>query len=170
MGELAVTPRSTKEIQMLANKMRDLVGCKTVSFPIVHLIEVLAVPNEDGTLDLNYEVLADDKMPGEYATYSPVENCIRIRESVYEGALKDNGRDRFTLAHEVGHFTLHRNQDYRFARVETYVPAYRNAEWQANTFASQLLMPRNLIRGMDVEEVAQRCATSWQAAEIALKK
>ena len=38
MGELAVTPRSTKEIQMLANKMRDLVGCKNVYFPIVHLI------------------------------------------------------------------------------------------------------------------------------------
>ena len=42
------------------------------------------------------------------------ENCIKIREDVYERAIKGYGRDRFTLAHELGHFLMHqpRYQEY----------------------------------------------------------
>lgn len=170
MGNLAVAPRSRKEIERIANNLRSLLDCTSLYFPILHLIELLSVPDEDGNVELNCEIVPDIEMPGEYATYSPVQNTIRIRESVYLGASRNNGRDRFTLAHELGHFILHRSQEYKFARVDHHVPTYQDPEWQANTFASMLLMPRHLIRGMDLTEVAEKCATSRQAAEIALTK
>jgi hypothetical protein len=67
------------------------------------------------------------------------------------------GRYRFTLAHEVGHWTLHRL--YYLARAKQ--PALFGAddepsiicragdtepiEWQANTFAAHVLMPKEMI-------------------------
>lgn len=41
----------------------------------------------------------------------PSENRIRIREDVYERACNGYGRDRLTMAHELGHLLLHRD-DY----------------------------------------------------------
>ena len=170
MGKVAVSPRSRKEIEKIANRVRKLLDYDDLRFPIVTLIEILGEPSEDGDVILNYEIVENSEMPDEYATYSPKNNTIRIRESVYDGACKGNGRDRFTLAHEFGHFMLHSSQDYQFARTGESVPAYKDPEWQANTFASMLLMPRDKIHGMSVEEVASACGTSMQAAAIALKK
>lgn len=170
MGSVAVSGRSRKDIERIANRVRKLLDIDDLRFPIVTLIEILGEPSEDGDVILNHEIVEDWEMPNEYATYSPKNNTIRIRESVYDGACEGNGRDRFTLAHEFGHFMLHGSQDYQFARTGESLPAYRDPEWQANTFASMLLMPRDKIRGMTVDEVAEKCGTSRQAAAIALKK
>lgn len=57
-------------------------------------------------------------------------------------------RQRFTAAHEVGHFVLHRSQigdglqDNYLLRAEG-MSNFQEA--QANRFAADLLMPRNLI-------------------------
>ena len=56
-------------------------------------------------------------------------------------------RQRFTLAHELGHYILHkeRNSDFKdtiFFRNEIL----DSMEYSANEFASQLLMPENNIR------------------------
>lgn len=170
MGNLAVSPKSKKDIEKIAKKIRALFNWNDLYFPIVQLLEILGAPDENGDVLLNPEIVPDEEMPNEYATYSPLQKTIRIRESVYEGAVQNNGRDRFTLAHELGHFVLHGSEEYRYARSGTEIPAYQDPEWQANTFASMLLMPRNMIKDMGVDEVAQRCATSHQAAAIALKK
>lgn len=59
-------------------------------------------------------------------------------------------RRRFTLAHEIGHFCLHLDENKNefiddrktMSRSASYWDTY---EAQANTFAAQLLMPKNLI-------------------------
>jgi Zn-dependent peptidase ImmA (M78 family) len=67
------------------------------------------------------------------------------------------GRYRFTLAHEVGHWALHRS--YFFARAQQAglfgdpeEPSIvcrdgdsQPIEWQANAFAAHLLMPRQMV-------------------------
>jgi Zn-dependent peptidase ImmA (M78 family) len=71
------------------------------------------------------------------------------------------GRYHFTLAHEIGHWQLHRRRRLRkpdpllpFAPGELAAPTYvcrsktrSRAELQANYFASSLLMPEAMIRG-----------------------
>ena len=68
------------------------------------------------------------------------------------------GRYRFTLAHEVGHWRLHRTH---FVQVAAQLSLFHNssppsvvcrssqakefAEWQANVYAACLLMPETLI-------------------------
>jgi Zn-dependent peptidase ImmA (M78 family) len=82
-------------------------------------------------------------------------------ETVYVDMPKNpvTGRYRFTLAHEVGHFELHRNflkhdatqcelfstgkaRSSIVCRAEDRI---KPIEWQANKFAAALLMPRRMI-------------------------
>src|SRR5690606_28627587 len=68
------------------------------------------------------------------------------------------GRFRFTLAHEAGHWRLHRSLFQRHANQPELLPdrddrpeyVCRSSdnsplEWQANFFAAALLMPREIL-------------------------
>jgi Zn-dependent peptidase ImmA (M78 family) len=81
-------------------------------------------------------------------------------------------RDRFTLAHELGHYFLHSNQG------ETQIIATRlgstRIEWEANWFAAQLLMPREPFikrfkKTTDLAAIASIFKVSVDAAEVRRK-
>ncbi|MDR2873048.1 MAG: ImmA/IrrE family metallo-endopeptidase [Xanthomonadaceae bacterium] len=59
-------------------------------------------------------------------------------------------RQRFTIAHELGHFILHRSQQQKFncdkQSVHTGIETLRDIEREADDFASNLLMPGDLLR------------------------
>lgn len=59
-------------------------------------------------------------------------------------------RQRFTIAHELGHFILHRNRQPNFncdkQSVHTGIDTLRSIEREADDFASNLLMPGDLLR------------------------
>jgi Zn-dependent peptidase ImmA (M78 family) len=62
-------------------------------------------------------------------------------------------RQRFTLAHELGHFLLHHSASSVFIdaspvffRDETSSDGSKLQEIEANTFAAELLMPEELLR------------------------
>lgn len=59
-------------------------------------------------------------------------------------------RQRFTIAHELGHFILHRNRQPSFncdkQSVHTGIDTLRSIEREADDFASNLLMPGDLLR------------------------
>lgn len=66
----------------------------------------------------------------------------------YDETVTVPGRINFTIAHELGHYLLHRQQRDSFEcgslqMLEYDSPESRRIEAQANTFASYLLMPRN---------------------------
>ena len=77
-------------------------------------------------------------------------------QSRYENRL------RFSFAHEIGHFVLHKYiyEEFRIDTPEEYSDfvmnfpeaEYRSFEWQANEFAGSLLVPRNRL----LEEI-ERC-------------
>lgn len=67
-----------------------------------------------------------------------------------------NARQRFTIAHEIGHYVLHRNASELFIDTK-YSAVFRDSksssgedrmEIQANMFAAALLMPRTLLEEM----------------------
>lgn len=62
-------------------------------------------------------------------------------------------RQRFTLAHELGHFILHKNKaqevfvdnvTYMFRKANTRTKDYK-IEMEANQFAAAILMPKQLL-------------------------
>lgn len=81
---------------------------------------------------------------------------------------KDNYlRQRFTMAHELGHFVMHKenaanelfvDKDFlfkKFRNANTYTPLEKRQEQEANAFAAALLMPKSFIDfEMDKEELS----------------
>lgn len=69
---------------------------------------------------------------------------------LYNNAGSSEGRKRFTIAHEFGHYLLHRHQQDRFEcgddDIETGDGNERDIETEADLFASTLLMPLDDFR------------------------
>ena len=97
-------------------------------------------------------------------------NEMKIRRDVYEGAIIGDGRSRFTLCHELFHYLFHTSENISFARSDEKLPSYLDPEWQANTFAAELMIPIDLVKGMTVSEVVDKCKVSRQCAQIQMKK
>ncbi|RNB90144.1 ImmA/IrrE family metallo-endopeptidase [Brevibacillus nitrificans] len=166
-GVYAATPYSRHKIRELTSIIRAAFGLTDVKhFPIVHLLEIgLPQVFEEFTL----EIVDNRELPNQYAVAYPAKNLIMVREGVYEGAISGVARDRFTIAHEIGHFMLHQPVNISLARSEKAIPPYMNPEWQANTFAGELLAPPHIIRGLSNAEVTLLCGVSKKVAEIQLQ-
>ena len=137
-------------------------------FPVVEALDMLAVAFES---DFDYRIVSREEMPDKYGETIPGMNLIRIREDVCSRATLGSGRDRYTIAHEIGHWLLHDLKSISLARSTfANTPKYCQPEWQANEFASHLLMPRELIRNKEVQTIMTECGVSNEAASIQMAK
>lgn len=111
---------------------------------------------------------------------------MRASESTYAWLEEQHPRGAFFVAHELGHCLLHTNQLVRLAQMPTEQQAafhrghtdhkpYLDTEWQANAFASALLMPaRGLAAleeqysGLTTSLISDTFKVSWEAATIRL--
>ena len=168
MDKFIGQPLSRKDIRNAAKIMRIMCNMKRGKLDIIKLIENI-LPQLDNRFQWEIRAIAE-MTPGVYAYFDPVTDTLVIREDVYEGAYAGNGRDRFTLAHELGHYLFHSDQAM-LQRVESSIetPVYRSPEWQANTFASEILMPHDEIIGKTSEQIMKEYGVSFSAAEIAAK-
>ena len=66
---------------------------------------------------------------------NPDQKTFRIRISPYAGEL----RNRFTIAHELGHYFLHSDVGKKAIKAER--AGTGRVEWEANWFAAGFLMP-----------------------------
>lgn len=131
----------------------------------------------DGVADVHRLVR---KLGGRVA-HSNGHESLRVRSeadfTVYVPETTSPRRDRFTIAHELGHYFLHyllprrddevRDEEERFARG-----GRNRAETEANVFAASLLMPETEFRrvyrrfGNDAWSTALHFDVSPAAAEV----
>lgn len=135
--------------------------------------------------------------------YSPNERCldvkkiaqmegIRVEEEIFDQDmsglfLKDDGkyiiavnadhstvRQRFTIAHELGHYVLHKEESLHYDPIEAEKIFFRaegvisSHETEANHFAAELLMPEALVLGdfkstPNISTLAEQYGVSEQA-------
>ena len=128
-------------------------------------------------ISVNYERLAND-----------VSGVLLLENDIAKVAINEShhrNRQRFTLAHEIGHVLLHAKGDRvfvdrRFFRNEWSSKGELREEIEANAFAASLLMPLSLIKqyvetgggitDIDVFRVATRFEVSEQAMTLRLVK
>lgn len=169
MSAYVATPYSRYKIREIANLFRQAFSLNDAQFfPVLHLLEIGL---REIYSDFNFEIVDNRELPTQYAVTYPSENLIVLRQEVYDGAYNDVARDRFTIAHEIGHYVLHQPTNIALARnqLATSIPPYKDPEWQANTFAGELLAPPHIIRGLSVPEIMLACGVSRSVAEIQLK-
>jgi len=132
------------------------------SFPVMDFLERVLVQRM-GEVDL---VIKTQQEMGEFEGFTdPKGQFIVLREDVYENAWEGNGRDRFTVAHELGHYFLHTGIPMARAVPEATVKPFRLSEPQANQFAAELLMPRQFLKSTDsAQDIIDRHGVSLNAA------
>ena len=163
------------DIKLIVKDLLNKVGAKAAPIPVEKIAEFL----------------------GARIVYEPA----RQGEEVYGMLFRDNGtpvigvnssnhihRQRFTVAHEIGHLLLHKGDEY----IDTPKVHYRdflsglaidNEEIEANGFAAELLMPRDFLekslqvigkKKMDdpqkiIEKLSKEYRVSPQTVEFRLK-
>ncbi len=160
-------PLSKRRIRSITTDIRNALQIsKDKRIDVVGLLELLV--NEE-MLDYDLVIEEESEMPKEYAGVNVVDKTIYIREDTYNGACDGNGRDRFTIAHELGHIFLH-PKGINLARNDKKGVIYCDPEWQANTFARELLCPLDGIDINDgVETIANKFGVSNSVASIQKK-
>lgn len=87
-------------------------------------------------------------------------------------------RQKFTLAHELGHYFLHRDGHSSF-EDEVIFPRNQESnpmEWEANNFAAQFLMPKDEFKTLvasgttSVDDIARHFDVSTMAVRVRAKK
>lgn len=145
------------------------------------VIEELSITS---AADLDVEAIAFDQ--GIEVRYEPLNGCEATLVGYGPKAIAtirrspSRGRERFSIAHETGHWLLHRGKSFR-CRVDDIVQNYSSEaalEKEADQFASHLLMPTAILRPIikslakptlkDLHRVAEDFDVSLQAMSIRL--
>ena len=141
LHNVRVRPRSRAQLRNTADQLRSFCRVKGPYVPIVEMLELHLAK-----LGVVYEYVSKTEMGNNHGVSFPDQGLIRIREDVYERACAGEGRDRLTIAHEVGHVILHGNLSLaRSATNPRQMRPFESSEWQANAFAGELLMPLRWI-------------------------
>ena len=160
---------SRKDIQCFICYLKKKVHLKDeLYFPIIQFLEnilPILIPN------FQLEIVPQTEMGNKHGETYPSRHLIRIREDVYLGAVAGHGRDRLTIAHEIGHLFMHNDTSIALCKLapNEKLRPFEDPEWQANAFGGELLASTYLIKGMTAVEVSEKCGVSMDAAKIQLK-
>lgn len=166
------TPR-----HVIRTKARDLLRQRGVTEP--------PVPVEEVARGLGIEIArvdAEDELSGFL-----LRDVSRGRTVIGVNPGHSQTRQRFTIAHELGHFLLHQGEALHVDGVNSYRVERRDSvssrgdsptEIEANQFAAEILMPEDLLRQdlvqsdkpIDLSEDAEieRLATRYQVSTTAM--
>lgn len=160
---LKAPPLSRDDLKRITSKIRNTFQINSHYFPVdvaLEFVHLLA----DG---YRYEVVTIEDMGDNHGLTHYNDRLIQIREDVYDGACNGVGRDRMTIAHEIGHAILH-TDSLRSARDFGAIKRFEDPEWQAMAFAGHLLIPDTAIQIHDEAELTRICGVSNDAARVAV--
>ena len=164
IGAYKAKPLSRLQIRDIVSRMKKKIGLKEIAY--IDVIKVLEEFLQTLYSEFSYEYVDDCELPDALAVTMPNDNKIVITKSVRDGALQGNGRDRFTIMHEIGHLVLHRGARVIFVANQENIMPYEELEWQADAFAGEFLMDYDITKDMSVEEIVENCGVSLAAAKF----
>ena len=158
------TPVSKNKLKNLAVEFRRNFGVKELVFPVLDIIEEL-----HGNGIINFLIIddSDSKLEvNQIALYEVDTNTMYVKLSVYEEALQDIARSRFTLTHELAHYILLHLLKFEIIPTFEEIKAYEDPEWQANYLASELLAPSEDTLHFTVTDYMNKCVVSEECAIV----
>jgi Zn-dependent peptidase ImmA (M78 family) len=151
-------------------------------------LDEISITTKDGVeIPFRSGVVALEDSEG-YVRYDRSNNVMEMlaSEVTYDRIESGNPRGVYFVAHELGHCLLHTDQLVRLAKMPTELhmaynrrradhQPYEDTEWQANAFASALLMPARGIQALEQEHnainsplIAMQFRVSLEAARYRL--
>lgn len=162
-------PDLMKGIDDLLKQAREN-GCyEDEKLNVKKLVDYVSSINPDEPIKLEYVQM--DRATSGSLTYEGRTWVIRVNQN------HNSKRQRFTILHELGHYTLHRNKLQSFTD-EIFFRAgnVSDIEYRANEFASKLLMPEDSVRKAIAEGIrnlgmlAERFDVSSPAMKIRVQE
>lgn len=154
------------QIRDVAHQVRDILSSsERFNKDKLNIAGVLDHLRDKGAIE--FHIVEDHELKNEYAVTVPKERIVIVRQSVYDNASVGIPRDCFTLAHELGHLLLHTNVDsvYAFSQSPSFHHYTQDAEWQANTFASELLVDSRLLSNVNnPRDIEKKFGVSFETA------
>jgi transcriptional regulator with XRE-family HTH domain len=156
---------SDQEIRERASLVRAAFSLgEQITFDILRIIE-RQLPG----IDPNFSLQVDpDGSLGEYLQiYSDSDgktiNRLVSTEWLYGSAVRGTEDSRFKLAHELAHWILHRHESHTFLRLSRpgkVISSRKNAraEYEADFFAREFLMPLGVVEKFKTAELLARNA------------
>lgn len=186
--ELVVDPLSRADIEKTAMEFLDNEELRQSQVGLkVDLEKVLDLVCEQ--YEFATEMVSDEEwalLYPNYLAYTDFDLKIMFFKTSTYLDMAISGRDRFTIAHEIGHVILHSHQkevlSLKAARTDQNktiaVEHYKKSEWQANAFAAALIMPENdcksviyhdLANGYREEDIIKSIKTTFEVSKEAAK-
>lgn len=149
-------PRGYAAIEREAQRVRKIFGLTpTEALPgweLLGLLRKLPVVVSGRRIPVVYEVRELGSGVEAEARYQDGEIIVVLSDQTNDLLEGQHPRARFSLPHEFGHVTLHAPELVRLSEIPhpraallrgqfDDLPPYRDAEWQANTFAGAMLVP-----------------------------
>lgn len=173
MSDVFVPGKSRRDIEAVALAWRDAFAVGTTWAP--NLVDILENKLPKLWPDFSLIVKSDQEMRGieGYTAFAPP--MIVLPDSGYADLRTGKHRARWTAAHELGHLFLHeattKHRDLEPMPNKIITNAYNSAEWQANRFASEFLMPEHVVSEFSSPaDLSDHCGVSLQAATIRFKE
>ena len=162
-----VPPKSRAAVEHEATKVTAATNPHLLkepgAFPIAEFIEFTMFS------EFGFRLGVSDALAVEAVAYL-TEGLIMVSDKTYRDLQEDEPRARFTAAHELGHLILHSEfvtiGDVAMRR-KGEIKIYEDPEWQADVFATSLLVPARVASGipdlteerlMEVFKVSRPCA------------
>lgn len=169
-------PQSRANLKAFASKIREKLGIDSnqLFVDVLYCVEIL-IPKIDSTFQYEIFDAGQINRPNE-AFYSPEKNCIFIRSDVYNKARDEDGRARFTIAHEIAHYFLFKLLGVPYFEAWENIMYFSDAklhsvdpEWQADVVGNYLLCEPESIKDFSEEDVVFYCGVTNSAAYTALQ-
>jgi transcriptional regulator with XRE-family HTH domain len=161
-----VQRRSQTEVINVGKTARKMFGY--VPDQRMHIVELIELDLPKLLPELCFQVIQDDDMETDVlglARLWPPE--ILVAESIYLDAISGKGHARWILAHELGHIWLLHGKDSLRGPQDSNVriPSLWSAEFQADEFAAEFLMPAEICRDITPLEISRRFGVSESLAQ-----
>lgn len=148
-------------INQIAEKLREILGIDSDSFDIENIVE-----------SLGGKIVSDSFSLEEATVRKSDENGFEIILGIF---CVNERRQRFSIAHELGHLFLH--MKYKISDEWDNVPigskynrntniSYCNLEREANEFAAAFLMPKDRFLEVAEETSDKKRYYPWKIADI----
>lgn len=149
---------------MILMKIKDLVSAVLKTYWDQKLpVDPIAIAQKMGA-----DVRPSDAMGDISGWFSLSENGPEIHYNIKEPSV----RQRFTVAHELGHYVLSHGDNFRDPVSSFSSSNYDPIEASANKFAAELLMPATLVsRAIEDHGISDigRLAKLFNVSEAAMK-
>ena len=159
-----------EKIEIIATEIREMFGLKETPTQIANILNKVGFKI--------YSLEMDETLSGRIGIANEFKEILGSKKILQINSKDNRGHQRFTMAHELGHYIFDYDGHNRYANAYSLAEDDVNSpgEIRVNRFAAALLMPKNIFvdkytarktLGLDEVSICKSLAEEFEVAETA---